>query len=760
MGQGQDKIARSLLDLEPTAIVELFILYFNTVDKPNSFIAFHGGSVFTKGIVWQGIEYLPIPTETDGFEVNANGQLSRPRIRVSNKDYFVTDLLLNNDDLQFAKLIRKRTFIKHLDNINFDGGNPWGQADSTAEISNDTYVIGQKTAENKVFVEFELTSPLDLENFEINNRLIMSRYCSWYYRGNGCNYKGMPIATEDGRKIQINDGQNWSRLGAWGTGIFYASGEAAYIENTKIIVSDPQDTTKTGFAQIWYVSQADHTGSLDKKPDINENFWLKDGCNKKLDGCRLRFGKGFIQYNQREVDQTINYVDFYSRVGTLRYNNITPNAVVSGSLSAATNGISYVNDLKTGNANIEWNGGTAPVVSFEWSEPKTISQIDIYDRIGTTNNFGTAIVRYFNSAGSQIASGRLTVSNDGTRSSSGISPALTVKKITISGSGGAGSARGLAEVAIFESGQPKLIFENSTLQQIHQQNAFQISTWIELTGRSLHPNEIYSVFHNVGAVTGSRYSGINLYLSGQEMMLDFATRTTGQTTVGVSGSSSPKTLILPWRNDELKPLHLICVGGDATGSTPTSSTAGYIRLSDGSQDAFYVLNETQGEYFHFKNSSYQNGMVTGITGLQFGINNWQCSTGNVLPFPNTPSGYIASSLVLYSPIKFGPTAIWTGKSFVQNKINQYSKIPKNYNNISGLSFMTGELFGWWDMEADSTGLIQAENSPSATLKIIADNVDAFQSSATTTSLVSEAIALPKQNITLPFGGFPGTEKYG
>ena len=33
MGQGQDKIALSLLDLQPTAIVELFLLYFNTVDK-------------------------------------------------------------------------------------------------------------------------------------------------------------------------------------------------------------------------------------------------------------------------------------------------------------------------------------------------------------------------------------------------------------------------------------------------------------------------------------------------------------------------------------------------------------------------------------------------------------------------------------------------------------------------------------------------------------------------------------------------------
>jgi len=68
MGQGQDKVALSLLDLQPTAIVELFLLYFNSVDKENVFIAFHGGSVFSENIKWQGVEYLPIPVESEGFE--------------------------------------------------------------------------------------------------------------------------------------------------------------------------------------------------------------------------------------------------------------------------------------------------------------------------------------------------------------------------------------------------------------------------------------------------------------------------------------------------------------------------------------------------------------------------------------------------------------------------------------------------------------------------------------------------------------------
>jgi lambda family phage minor tail protein L len=114
MGQGQDKIASSLMDLQPTAIVELFQLYFNPIDKPDAAIYFHGGAIFQKSIKWQNQEYMPLPVESEGFEVTANGQLPRPKIRISNKDYYMTQLLLNNSDFQFGKLIRKRTFVKYL----------------------------------------------------------------------------------------------------------------------------------------------------------------------------------------------------------------------------------------------------------------------------------------------------------------------------------------------------------------------------------------------------------------------------------------------------------------------------------------------------------------------------------------------------------------------------------------------------------------------------------------------------------------------
>ena len=198
MGQGQNKIASSLLDIQPTAVLEFFRIYPDTVNKPTAFIPIHGGSIFGGNVTWQSIEYIPVPIEAEGFEINGNGQLARPKIRIANKDFLISSLLQNNFDFKNAKIVRKRTFLKYLDDVNFEGGNPFGSQDFTAEINNETFLIGQKTLENKVYVEFELTSPLDLENFEITNRQILAKYCYWTYRGGGCNYVNKPIEMENG----------------------------------------------------------------------------------------------------------------------------------------------------------------------------------------------------------------------------------------------------------------------------------------------------------------------------------------------------------------------------------------------------------------------------------------------------------------------------------------------------------------------------------------------------------------------------------
>lgn len=302
MGQGQNKIASSLLDIQPTAVLEFFRIYPDTVSKPDVFIPIHGGSVFGNNVKWQGIEYMPVPVEGEGFEINGNGQLSRPKIRIANKDYLISSLLQNNFDFKNAKIIRKRTFLKYLDDANFEGGNPFGSQDFTAEISDETFLIGQKTAENKVYVEFELTSPLDLENFEVTNRQILAKYCYWTYRGHGCNYAEGPVEKENGynftdaNKVNVipkvpaegfltNSNYLWSATSTYNkTDIVYLENPKVYINKNPLVLGSYE-----GPLRIWYVCV--ENGILNKNPQNNPTYWQKDGCSKKISACKKRFSK-------------------------------------------------------------------------------------------------------------------------------------------------------------------------------------------------------------------------------------------------------------------------------------------------------------------------------------------------------------------------------------------------------------------------------------------------------------------------------------
>jgi lambda family phage minor tail protein L len=782
MGQGQDKIALSLLDLQPTAIVELFLLYFNTIDKEGVYIAFHGGSVFSRGIKWQGVEYLPVPVESEGFEVNANGQMARPKIRISNKDYFMTDLLLNNHDLQFAKIVRKRTFVKYLDDANFDGGNPWGQADASAEVSNDTFVVSQKTAENKTFVELELTSPLDLDNFDINNRLILSRYCSWYYRGNGCKYAGPPIETEDGRKINYS-GQ-WNLIkDPWFIGKYFESGELTYIENKKIIVDGKP-------AKVWYVCQTGHSASSQYQPGSNDTYWLRDGCNKKLDGCKKRFQNAPI-WTSNTVGESItnNYVDFSHKAGYNAYNNIAPLASVTASSEYSISySASNINNLQTGSFYSWQSSGTSapdPWVSLQWNSPKTIDRIDLYDRPETYSNFSGAYITFYNGA-SLVKSGILSnIPTNGSRITSGFSSdPVTVTSITISGSGCNGAYPGLSEVCVFEPTGLGLYNTSFQADNISSKDYWQLSSWVQFPNGISQSKQYTNVLHNVKSNCQS--SGINLYLSGvgssQELILDFATAYLTGSLTSSGYAIYPRQLSIKWSAQNMNPFHIFCSGGTSTGTRPTAFKEGYISLSGAGQIKTFTIappsgkvvtrgNTTvaSGEFFVFKNTAFNNGMGD----LKFGINDWQFS--ELLSTPSFNDGTPESNLKITSNIRLGSTAIWTGsldygrteffnrtdeKSTFNNSVNVGLK-PRKYSELQD-NHKIG-LYDWWGMNLSDSAPYEITGENVSTRKIILSGqyTGSMDYSDTVIYYANSSADSPQTFVSyLPFGGFPGTEKYG
>ena len=141
-----------------------------------------GGTVFNfipatssgTTISFNSVEYSPIDIEATGFEYTSKGQLPRPRLKVSNVTNTMAGYVTEYDELLGAVVTRIRTFEKYLD------GKP--DADPSAKFPDDTYIVERKAAQNKFFIEWELSAYMDFEGKFLPNRQILRDTCIWVYR--------------------------------------------------------------------------------------------------------------------------------------------------------------------------------------------------------------------------------------------------------------------------------------------------------------------------------------------------------------------------------------------------------------------------------------------------------------------------------------------------------------------------------------------------------------------------------------------------
>lgn len=182
-------IREDIQKLDPGAIVEMFEVHVG-VDV----FRFHSGTNQLGGdLVWQGNEYLRFPIEADGFEWKGSGTLPRPKLRVANVTGLVGALVRENNDLVGCKVIRRRTFARYLDAVNFPGGvNP--AADPNAAFPDEVYFIDRKATENAVVLEFELAAAMDVHGVLLPRRQVIQNVCTWRYRSAECGYAGGAVA--------------------------------------------------------------------------------------------------------------------------------------------------------------------------------------------------------------------------------------------------------------------------------------------------------------------------------------------------------------------------------------------------------------------------------------------------------------------------------------------------------------------------------------------------------------------------------------
>ena len=166
------QLDEAIQSLQPGDLVELFQLDATPLGGPVYY--FTSTSFGTDAVLFDGNTYTPIDIQAENFEWNGQGSLPTPVVRISNATRVASAAVIEFNDLLGAIFIRIRTFRQFLDN----GDSP----DSDSVFPIEVYRVERKAKQNKVLIEWELSSPMDQQGRQIPARQYVRDSCPWIYR--------------------------------------------------------------------------------------------------------------------------------------------------------------------------------------------------------------------------------------------------------------------------------------------------------------------------------------------------------------------------------------------------------------------------------------------------------------------------------------------------------------------------------------------------------------------------------------------------
>ncbi|QIN94991.1 minor tail protein [Klebsiella phage vB_KleS-HSE3] len=217
------------LDLWQQAVGEMEIKRISILNNDPGDI--DGSKLTPKSIWFDNVEYGYWAFMTEGIEFSSEQQ-GTPTLSIGNQSGVISAYLRAYQQMVGAKVKIIQTYAKFLDPRNFEDGNEF--ADSMQQWTQ-LYYIDRPDYEGDEYVRFALSSPLDLQNFQVPTRQITT-FCQWQARG--LYGKGLDAGEENGC--------SWNR----------------------------------GTAKKWY----------DKKGNEVDDI-TKDECGGCIQDCRLRFGQ-------------------------------------------------------------------------------------------------------------------------------------------------------------------------------------------------------------------------------------------------------------------------------------------------------------------------------------------------------------------------------------------------------------------------------------------------------------------------------------
>ena len=302
-------VPSSLLYLFEIDVSDLLFSQSTTLDNNIQIFRFHNHIKLLDTSIYFGIdefgltkEYIAAPIAVEGFEYTSKGALPTPRLSITVTDESVPLLAILKDainklgDLVGAKVTRIRTFAKFIDKKNFENSQaPRDFSPDPNSYSKDVFFIDRKSSENKMFLEFELASILDVEGVKLPARLVLANRCPFSYRGEGCMYEYKENRVDaihgtsanstlpQSARVVANDKDELitdilgvqtkiTYIGKWDKDTYYNAGNSVYIE-------------KDGL-KYHYCAKLPNQGISPPSTSV----WIADSCGKSVNSCKLRYG--------------------------------------------------------------------------------------------------------------------------------------------------------------------------------------------------------------------------------------------------------------------------------------------------------------------------------------------------------------------------------------------------------------------------------------------------------------------------------------
>lgn len=314
----------------------------------------------TEDLTFDNEIYHGMPIEMDGVERNADGPSNRPGLQIPNIETIfrsshplreqlqaegIADFQL--EDLLNKRVIQRKTLRKYVK----VGTETTTSAHTNAyQFPKNEYVIDRIASKTAISVTLELSSPFDLANVKVPNRIVTGKYCPWSYKGwkldktdvkSACHWTtkkrdangDTPFVffTVDDEPLIFDGCLNgtltelvWSSQTTYVTsnivaynGLLYQSLADSNLNNTPEEVSGfwrivrtysewtntltgatpPGDTRKNTYAfkngKVYKCVKAHNASGVAadaRDPETNPSFWAEaDVCGKLLSSCKARY---------------------------------------------------------------------------------------------------------------------------------------------------------------------------------------------------------------------------------------------------------------------------------------------------------------------------------------------------------------------------------------------------------------------------------------------------------------------------------------